>query len=1152
MVAGGGGSLAEVPVRQPRFLGERVPYREQSMQEQIQSGLPGYDVEQTDTGYVARAKAVQYLQTKKGSQKTYSTYVPSEIIINKEGQVVKETTYGIYTKEHGKKATAEYAPYVTSETDYSSQTKRTYGTRDLKSGRETVQLTSESSGGQYRENRIIHQDSKEYEIAKEQNALFQTFVGEGMSYAQARQLSRATEQQREEYFRQVAKQRTAQYSLQGKAITYAHQESRRLGVEVQAQAQQYSTDIVRKQEEARKPVVVPMFSSKELQSSTSQFRETTPSSPTKRTDMADTFFIPSQKKSATISEGKPMIGGNIISPQQYERQQRLSSDNAIQKAGDVLTYRLEDTKFGGSTNPYISEVVAPVAIGAGTIVLQTASHPVEAFKSMLQPYELVGGVVEEARTLTATKGELYSMSFVGGQILGAEAFARGQGKAVEFAKDVYVKAGSTFVSPESVFSEKVLKGEQTFPTTRSTAESLKRFNQGGKSYNLEVAKDIVANPEKYAKPPTTKSVEINNPVIRDIERVVPSTDLVYTGGVARKILTGEGRIRDVDVVVKDVQQGRELAYKIAERYPEKYEVIKHEKYPEIYRLREKKTEKVRVDFDPRAIAEEGQIRKNIVTEESPDIVEVGGYKVVSPEVQLKSKAMQIVAGKTRGLKQGKNIQQLNPDIKIFEEGVVVSTVSPTAISGRTVVGKVEKVGLEDPGIFVSPKGEASAYFTGIESPSSSYTLNPFKNFGVPTVTEFSISKVTTYPRSVVMKPGFAQLEAYQRANVGKGRAYITKRSQIGTGDVPRQSFVLEKPTVMSGETVEAGLRVEAGTSEIEAVIGVGESFTYVPKTFVGKIKGFDYYTTYKGRAVAVRKADVLNADVASVVAGKSFVGGEKIMSGQEAFSDLSSGRSYKTPVESVAYGGLSRSSSITFPESASVKLKPSLTSSVTSPRSSMVRSNRVSEVSMKKSVKVSSKSSFLSAELPKVSSRQPGSSKSSVSALSSGRSFGGSSEGGSSGKSGGSSGGGSSTGGSSGKSYGAGQDIPREITRTFPKPKIETKQKKGEFEVQVRKKGKFINLAITETPEEAFRIGTQNVRTTASASLRVRPVNSQEKVSNVGKAFLPMNEFYESKKEPDVFIQRREKRIGSFGEKREITFRGIQANRVRNIFNKRR
>jgi hypothetical protein len=170
-----------------------------------------------------------------------------------------------------------------------------------------------------------------------------------------------------------------------------------------------------------------------------------------------------------------------------------------------------------------------------------------------------------------------------------------------------------------------------------------------------------------------------------------------------------------------------------------------------------------------------------------------------------------------------------------------------------------------------------------------------------------------------------------------------------------------------------------------------------------------------------------------------------------------------------------------------------------------------------------------------------------------GSSGGGSSSGGSSG--GGSSGGGSSRGGSSGggssRGYGAGQEIPKEVPKVPYKLKSEGKQKKSEYAVQVREKGMFKTIKVTETPEEAFAFGKTRVQQTASASLRVKPVDQTESVLGVGRRLLPKTSFYESKKESGVFIQRREKRIGSVGEKREITFKGIMTNRNKGIFGRR-
>ena len=1152
--------MVEVPVREPRFLGEKVPYREQTMQENLQSNLPGYTITEEGGVFVARAKPVQYVSERRGANRTYAEYVPNEIVISPTGEVLKETkraTYKTDVFEHGQRQDV----YESEVTDYQSQTRRTYGKRDLRSGRETIQLTSELSGGVYRENRIIDQDTKEYEIAKAQHDLFQGFVNQGMSYAQARQLSRTSEQQREAYFKQVAQQRTQQFSLQGKAVTLKHQAQRQFQTEYYAQRQQYAENIVRKQEEARqkppvleKPKVVSQFQPPNI---TPQ----NPASPTTRTDMGTQFILPTQKQSATMTK-KPefMTSSPVATEEQARRQQQLASDNIVQKQIDKAMFGVQGmtekgTEWVGSKNiplvsPLATEVVAPAVIGGAGIFYGTIAHPVQAVKSMLDPIGTAQSIAKHQAELTATKGEIYSLSYFGGQIGGGYLLGKASERGVELAKDVYVKTGSKYREPETVFAPETLSGEKTFFTVRSTAESLAEFNKAGKSYDIGVVQEVAKNPEAFVKPTVQGHVAVIHPVLQELRATIPPEDLVFTGGVARRILTGEGKVRDVDVVVKDVAEGKDFAYRMVSKYPEKYEAILHEKYPEIYRLRERKTGEVKVDFDPRSLAEEGMIKKK------EDIIRVGEYNVVSPSVMLKSKATQILKGKTRGLKQGENIQQLNPEIPIFEDKVVVSTASPTGLKGKTVTAQIEKIGLEDTGIYVAPKGKVSPYFTGIEPPTTTYSLNPFVNFGVPSVTEFAINKVTTYPKEVLVKPGFEHLTGYQQANVGKGLAYITKRSMIGTGDLPRQRFYLGKQTTMTGKTVEPGWRMEAGTSEGEAVIGVGESFAMTPKTFLGKIKGFEEYTTYKGRAVAVRQGKVLaGTTLGGVPEGSVVIPGSKVKAGQEALGSLARGEKVVTPLSSakaIPVGSfdiqeeLGRVSS----RMSNLKTRPLVFSSEPVESSKSVEvSSGVSKTKLRESVASSSQSMKSSIRIPGGISRRVSKEQSRVGSFLSGRSYGGSSgESGRSGKSGGSSAGGTSRGGgSTGTSYGAGQDIPRKFPKVYPKPS-EEKRKGEKFRVEVRKKGQFRTIAITETPQEAFRIGKQNVLLTASASLRVKPVQSQEKVTNIGKSMLPISTFYESKKEPDVFIQRREKRISTYGEKSEITFRGIQATRKKGIF----
>lgn len=128
-------------------------------------------------------------------------------------------------------------------------------------------------------------------------------------------------------------------------------------------------------------------------------------------------------------------------------------------------------------------------------------------------------------------------------------------------------------------------------------------------------------------------------------------------------------------------------------------------------------------------------------------------------------------------------------------------------------------------------------------------------------------------------------------------------------------------------------------------------------------------------------------------------------------------------------------------------------------------------------------------------------------------------------------------------------DIPKVTETPFPGipelPKFkEPKEKFGRFTVLVRRKGKFQPIAVVSTPEKAFAIGRRKVQQTAAASFKILPTPQRKSI--------PKQIFYESKREPGVFIQKRKFRISSFGEKREIPGKSLFVRRTRsklkNIF----
>lgn len=343
--------------------------------------------------------------------------------------------------------------------------------------------------------------------------------------------------------------------------------------------------------------------------------------------------------------------------------------------------------------------------------------------------------------------------------------------------------------------------------------------------------------------------------------------------------------------------------------------------------------------------------------------------VVSPKVLSGQETMPLSKGTSYALKE------FNKAVDIETGKISVSTASQAKITGG-VVKSGTKIGLEDSGIYVTPKGQTSSYFLGLDDGYNyQYSMNPFKNtFKLPTVTEFSINKVTTYPKSVLKQPGFTAVEQYQMGNIGKGQAYITKRSMIGQGELKAQKFIAPSNVNTGNLKVKAGqVRVEAGTSELEAVIGKGELFKYTPKTTIGKVKGFDEYFMFKGKAVPLRQAEVLTSRSATSASSRVF-SGSTLASEQKALSSYLGSTRYVTPASALKYSVFASSSAAPKLSSVSiltpsVSYRPTTSYSSTSyrPSTSILSSSR-SSTSYRPSSRVTPSSSVTSFSVPTISS----------------------------------------------------------------------------------------------------------------------------------------------------------------------------------------
>jgi hypothetical protein len=458
----------------------------------------------------------------------------------------------------------------------------------------------------------------------------------------------------------------------------------------------------------------------------------------------------------------------------------------------------------------------------------------------------------------------------------------------------------------------------------------------------------------------------------------------------------------------------------------------------------------------------------------------------------------------------------------FNKQPYVQTSAPSKLSGTTAgEGNFGNLGLEDSGIYVTPKGEGSPYFLEVGRKGEySLTLNPFKPiidfFKTPTVTEFKVKGISQIPREVVSQPGFEPVKTFFKEEGSKtGQAYITKRSEIGQRELPRQTFrtPLDKIDKLFGETRRV---TESGTGELEAVVPFGTKFEYTPKTKLGKVKGFEEYTTYEGANVPIRRAELLSEQDLTTAPKFSSTRGTVGEASLESSRAMSSSKSYSPTSSLKYYYGSSNYSNVSSP---SYDLPEISSTSNTS-------SNKSYEV-YEFSEPISQKIDYVPPSYTPPSSPPsytPPSSPPSYTPPSSPPSY---------------------TPPSSPPSYTppkVPEHIPPPETYDFNKISTGSKKKAPKSKLFVRKKGKFELKGESEDLGSLFKRGRDIIENTASASFKV--------VSESGTAILPNivpSKFTQSKREKGVLVQKRQFRISTAGEKFEIPGKAQQVNRARRL-----
>jgi len=495
-------------------------------------------------------------------------------------------------------------------------------------------------------------------------------------------------------------------------------------------------------------------------------------------------------------------------------------------------------------------------------------------------------------------------------------------------------------------------------------------------------------------------------------------------------------------------------------------------------------------------------------------------KAPIPEEQIFSS--QVLEGKSK-VPIAKTSQEVK---ELFEssEGLVVHTTPNKFKEVPVGKGRKGQFYLEDAGIYTTPAGEGSPAFFKIDQPTDfKFSLLPKIKPTRPTLVEFQTKGLAVIPEEVLRTKGFKAVSEYAEDFIStEGKVYITKRSMIGRGELPKQKFIVEEDFIspFSERTIPKGTElVEGATPEIELVIPASSRISIDPNAP-------KRYTTYNGRVVDIQRYDVLGikqvddlTPIAKLQLAKDKLEFQK---GQSAFSELYYGDASTTRI-SPSYMSLIPTSEVSITQSIPITSTPSTPSTLTfsttdiSPAPSrptpILYPTRTlvvkpSEVSIVRSTGGSSGGS------------------------------GGGSSGGSGGGSSGGSGGGSSggSGGSSGGSIIPPEYIPTPIS-IIPSLRFENKKENNLFDVEIRKGGVWGRATVKQlTKEQALDFGAYAVDTTPQASFRITKRSTRKMIpvfSNIdvkavkGEFKKRKSQFY---KKGDIHIESRSFRISTHGE----------------------
>ena len=188
-------------------------------------------------------------------------------------------------------------------------------------------------------------------------------------------------------------------------------------------------------------------------------------------------------------------------------------------------------------------------------------------------------------------------------------------------------------------------------------------------------------------------------------------------------------------------------------------------------------------------------------------------------------------------------------------------------SGEFRSGPAGQVGVQDPGLFVSSSLSPLRINNPNNLQSKGLSLDPI-DWVRSTMNRvktnargyhIKINNVETLPQSVLNEPGFSHIKDYHSSQLGKGKAFVSKRSTIGHGEIKSQSFKATRDFELKGKVIKIKkILNEKGTIEEEALIPEGTKYVFNNKKNIAqKILGAESYTTFNNQKILLSEGEIL-------------------------------------------------------------------------------------------------------------------------------------------------------------------------------------------------------------------------------------------------------------------------------------------------------